>query len=146
MKRAAAPSGPCALLESHRMQPSFRSQLRRAARLPRLALLGLLSAALLLSSLDFHSTAAQHSALDGSHVVFPEARHPAQPSHLEASDEQLVPACPACLLKLQTLGGALTRPRAALRPLPLELRFATLSGASSSRSSSSTRSRAPPLA
>jgi hypothetical protein len=128
------------------MQSPLRTQPRRAAKLARLALFGLLGAALLLSSLDFHSTGAQHSALDGSHVVFPEARHPAQPSHLEASDEQLVPACPACLLKLQTLGGSLPRPRAAVRPLPEERRFSTLSRASSSRSSASTRSRAPPLA
>lgn len=128
------------------MQPPLRPQLRRAAWVSRLALFGLLCAALLVSSLDFHSTAAQHSALDGSHLVFPEAQHPTQPSHLEASDEQLVPACPACLLKLQTLGGSLPRPRAALRPLPLEQRFTTLSRASSSGSTSPTRSRAPPLA
>jgi hypothetical protein len=128
------------------MQPPLRPQLRCAATRSRPVLFAILGAALLSGSLDFHSTAAQHSALDGSHLVFPEARHPAQPSHLEASDEQLVPACPACLLKLQTLGGSLPRPRAALRPLPEERRFATLSRASSSRRSASTRSRAPPLA
>jgi len=108
---------------------------RLLARAPWAALLSTL---LLLGSVELHPAGEAHEPLAQGGVggvYFPEAAHPDEPLHLEQAHPVEVPACPACLLRLQTSGAHLCtvarvappEPRTAssIAALPLALRSAS---------------------
>jgi hypothetical protein len=106
----------------------------------------LLVPALVLGSLDLHSSDVFHGAYDGPTEVLPDARHPLQPEHLEASGTVHVPSCSACLLQLKSSCGAADLPAHTPEPVVAGSSFVPDAGAPRGAPGFALRSRAPPLA
>jgi hypothetical protein len=98
------------------MPRTLRSPARLLALLHGLVAV-LLLPALVLGSLDFHSSGLPHGAFDGPSEILPDARHPLAPEHLETSTSVEIPTCSACLLQIKSSSGAVELP--ALEPVPV---------------------------
>jgi hypothetical protein len=127
------------------MHGTLRSPARALALLQGLITL-LLVPALVLSSLDLHSSGLPHGAFDGPSEVSPDARHPLAPEHLEASTTVHIPSCSACLLQLKTSSRAVDLPAIAPVPAIADAAFAPDVDAPSRAPELALRSRAPPAA
>jgi hypothetical protein len=127
------------------MQGTLRSPLRVFAFLQGLVT-ALLIPALVLGSLDLHSSGLPHRALDGPSEVLPDARHPLASEHLEASTTVHIPSCSACLLQLKTSSQAVDLPVLAPVPAIADAAFVPDVDAPSRAPQLALRSRAPPAA
>ena len=129
----------------HGSPRSERSPARLLALLQGL-IVALLAPALVLGTLDLHSSGLAHGAFDGPSEVSSDARHPLAPEHLEASATVHLPSCGTCLLQLKTSTGAVDLP--ALEPVPAiaGAAFVVDADAPSRAPELALRSRAPPQA
>ncbi len=66
---------------------------------------------LLLSGLVLHNGIELHDAFDGVTHAFLTGAHPHPGTHFETAAAVDVPACPACLLQLQSIGDAVPQPQ-----------------------------------
>ena len=118
----------------------------RAEVLLQALIAALLLPALVVGSLDLHSSAVPHGAFDGPSEVLPDARHPLAAEHLEASTTVHLPSCSACLLQLKISSRAVDLPALAPVPAMADAAFAPDADAPSRAPELALRSRAPPAA